>query len=80
MVRVETHSSGLELDLNVRRVNTFVEDRQRKLVFGFVKFVSTPGTCECPRIKCSLASQTDLGVGIVHLQPRRPREKGGCVA
>ena len=46
VVRARTHTSGLKLDLNVSRVNALVEDRQRKLVFGFVKFVSTYKLCE----------------------------------
>jgi len=64
VVRVGTHSSGLELDLNVSRVNTFIEDRKRKLVFGFVKFVSGSGTSKHLWIKWPLVN-TDLGVGIV---------------
>lgn len=46
MFSVGTHSSGLKLDLNVCRVNTFVEDRERKPVVAFVKFVSELGMCE----------------------------------
>lgn len=53
MYRVKTYASGLKLDLNVVRVNTFVEDRQRKLVFGFVKFVSTLETGEYLWVKGS---------------------------
>lgn len=58
MVRVGTHSSRLKLDLNVSRVNTFVEDRERKLVFGFVKFVSGSGIREYLWIKCILVRLT----------------------
>ena len=49
--RIETHPSGLELDLNVGRVNTFVKDRQGDLVIGFVKLVSAPGTGEYLRME-----------------------------
>ena len=48
--RIETHSSGLKLDLNVGRVDTFVKDRQGNLVIGFVELVSASGTGECLRI------------------------------
>lgn len=46
VARAKAYSSGLELDLNVSWINAFVEDRERKPLFGFVKFVSGSGTCE----------------------------------
>ena len=65
VVRIRTHSSGLKLDLNVGRDNAFIEDRKRKLVLGFVKFVSESGTSKHLWIKWPPVS-TDLGVGIVY--------------
>ena len=74
MVGVGTHSSGLKLDLNVGGVNTFVEDRERELVFGFIKFESESRISEYFWIKCSLV-RTNLGVGIVYAGDLGDREE-----
>jgi len=58
VARVETHSSGLKLDLNFSWINTFVEDRERKPLFRFVKFVSGSGIYECLWIRCILVGLT----------------------
>jgi hypothetical protein len=57
-VKVGTHGSRLELDLNVGGINAFVEDRQRELVFGFIKFVSISAICKYLYIRRNFAILT----------------------
>jgi len=51
--RIGTHPSGLKRDLNVGRLDTFVEDRQGNPVIGFVKLVSASETGKYLRIEYS---------------------------
>lgn len=57
-VKVGTHGSRLKLDLNVGGINAFIEDRQRELVFGFIKFVSISAVCKYLHIRRNFAILT----------------------
>ena len=75
--RVKTHAPGLKLDLNVGRIDAFIEDRQRESVFGFVKFVS--GMDEYLLTRCSSARLTwELASCAGNIGDRE--EKGGGTA
>jgi hypothetical protein len=79
VMRIDAHSSGLKLNLNVGWVNAFIKDRQRQPVIGFVKLVSTPDTCEylqIRRIFVRLTWELASYASNVGFQG----EKGGCAA
>ena len=75
MFRVTTHPSWFVLDLNVLCINTLVENRQRELVFGFIKFVSASSTCEHLQIKGNSVALT-LELALCTATAIEMREKG----